>query len=165
MWMSIAIFIHRAPSGNEWHAMTVGGEQVFAAGYRDRELITSRTDWNGGIGDEPVGPCRGLSNATSGFVMGGQRPPLQTAFAASTCRAAHSCAAKPLTSRLRRAGLRLPPDGGIGLQLDHPRRRGGLFAALKPTQIVSLAGIGLAYGAFRLRKLRRDRGTSEAAKA
>jgi hypothetical protein len=35
----------------------------------------------------------------------------------------------------------------------------------EPTQIVSLAGIGLAYGAFRLRKLRRDRGTSEAAKA
>ena len=33
----------------------------------------------------------------------------------------------------------------------------------EPTQMVSLAGIGLAYGAFRLRKLRRDRGTSEAA--
>ncbi len=35
----------------------------------------------------------------------------------------------------------------------------------EPTQMVSLAGIGLAYGAFRLRKLRRDRGTSEAARA
>lgn len=43
--------------GHEWHAMAVGGEQVFAAGYRDRELITSRTDWNGGIVDEPVGPA------------------------------------------------------------------------------------------------------------
>jgi tetratricopeptide (TPR) repeat protein len=43
--------------GDEWHALTVGGEQIFAAGYRERELIISRTDWNGAGVDEPVGPA------------------------------------------------------------------------------------------------------------